>query len=69
MYSLDRSVFKVQTFEEATKTKAYWLKQPPAERLRAAWFLTCAAFNIDYNKPPRLDRTVFSMRKNGKHTQ
>lgn len=44
MYSLDRSAFKIETFEEATKPKACWLNQPPKDRLlRAAWFLTCAA--------------------------
>jgi len=65
MYRLDRSAFKIQTFKEADNTSAYWLKKTPEERLKAAWFLTCAAFSIDYTNPPRLDRQQFSMRKNG----
>ena len=65
MYRLDKKAFKAQTFEEADHTKEYWLKQSPSERWKAAWFLTCNAFGIDYKNPPRLDRECFSMRKNG----
>jgi len=65
MYRLDRTAFKIQTFAEADNTKDYWLKKTPEERLRASWFLTCAAYGIDYNNPPCLDKLHFSMRKNG----
>ncbi len=65
MYRLDRTAFKIQSFEEAADTKEYWLSKTPDERLAAAWYLTCCAYGIDYDNPPRLDRTVFSMRKNG----
>jgi len=65
MYRLDRNAFAIKTFTEATNTRTYWLKQPPSERFRAAWFLTCAAYNIDVASPPRIDRTHFTMRKNG----
>jgi hypothetical protein len=65
MYRLDRHAFKMQTFQEADHTKSYWLKQSPEERLKAAWYLICSAYGLDYNNPPRLDRTVFKARKNG----
>ena len=68
MFSLDRSVFKIQTFQEADNTVNYWLKETPLERWRAAWFITCAAYGIDCKNPPRLDRQHFSVRKNGQHT-
>ena len=63
MYRLDKTAFKAQTFAEADNTREYWLAQPPHERLRAAWWLTCKVYGIDYENQPRLDRTVFSMRK------
>ncbi len=65
MYRLDKTAFKIQSFAEADNTRAYWLNKTPEERWKAAWFLTCAAYGIDYNNPPRLDRNHFSMRKNG----
>jgi hypothetical protein len=63
-YRLDKSAFRIQTFEEASNNKEYWLSQSPSERWRAAWYLICSAYNIDPENPPRLDRSEFSMRKN-----
>lgn len=64
-YRLDKSAFRLQTFEEASNNKEYWLSKSPAERWHAAWYLICSAYNLDPDNPPRLDRSVFSMRKNG----
>ncbi|MBP6829013.1 MAG: hypothetical protein KA165_20760 [Saprospiraceae bacterium] len=63
MYRLDRTAFTIQSFESATKQRAYWLSKTPAERLAAAWYLTCSAWNLDLETPPQLDRTFFAMRK------
>ncbi len=60
---LDRTAFKINTFESADNNKEYWLSKTPDERFAAAWYLICCAYNIDYNNPPKLDRTCFSMRK------
>lgn len=65
MFRLDRTAFKIQTHSESANTKKYWLSKTHEERFRAAWFLICSAYNIDVENPPRLDRSVFSMRKNG----
>jgi len=62
-YKLDRKAFKIQTFEEADKTAEYWRSKTPQERFEAAYYLICQAYHIDPENPPRLDRTVFSMRK------
>jgi|JI10StandDraft_1071094.scaffolds.fasta_scaffold15879_8 hypothetical protein len=64
-YRLDKSAFRLQTFEEASNNKEYWLSKSPSERWHAAWYLICSAYNLDPDNPPRLDRSVFSMRKNG----
>lgn len=62
-YKLDRTAFKIQTFEEAADTSEYWKNKTYAERLEAADYLNSVAFNYDINNPPRLDRSFFSMRK------
>lgn len=63
MYRLDRSAFTIQNFESASKQRAYWLSKSPAQRLEAAWYLICAAWNLDAGKPQPMDRNCFSMRK------
>lgn len=65
MYKLDRTAFKIQSHSEADNQKNYWLKKTPEERFRAAWYLTCSAYGIDPENPPKLDKTLFSVRKNG----
>lgn len=62
-YRLDRTAFAIQSFEESAHQRQYWLTRTPQERLAAAWYLICAAYNLDVSQPQRLDRTVFSMRK------
>ena len=60
---LDRTAFKMQTAEEASKTTEYWRQQSDADRLRAAYHLSLRAYGYDPASEPRLDRTKFSMRK------
>lgn len=64
-YRLDRTAFSAQTFEAAANQTAFWISKTPAERLSAAWYLICAAWNLDIQLEHRLDRTQFSMRKRG----
>ena len=63
MYKLDRTAFAIQTFEEASNQVGYWLTKTPTERLNAAWYLICAAWNLDMKEPIKMDRSQFSMRK------
>ncbi|MCY7330631.1 MAG: hypothetical protein LH618_18915 [Saprospiraceae bacterium] len=62
-FRLDRTAFRIQTHTEAAHQRTWWLSRSAAERLSAAWYLTCAAYNIPYHGQHRLDRTVFSARK------
>ena len=64
---LDRTVFKHQSVEEASDTVGYWRKQSDAFKLRSAYHLSLRAFGYDPADEPRLDRTVFSMRKRDDH--
>jgi hypothetical protein len=62
-YRMDKTAFKMQTFEEADNNYGNWEMKSYAERLDAACYLICTAFGI---KPStKLDRTVFSKRKHG----
>ncbi len=62
-FKLDRTAFSMGTFEDASNWVAYWRTRPLAERLQAAWMLTCRAYGYSEDRPPKLDRTFFSMRK------
>lgn len=62
-FKLDRSVFHAGTHEE---TEKYYSRNQPkslSERLQAANYLNSVAFQFDLNNPPKMDKTVFSMRK------
>lgn len=63
MFRLDRTAFKIQRFEEATHQRDYWMQKTHEERLAAAWYLICIAWNLDPEKQHKLDRTIFSRRK------
>jgi len=61
-YRLDRTAFKAQTFEEEQQSKTF-AEETYIERLKISFYLNSVAYNFDINNPPRLDKTVFSMRK------
>jgi uncharacterized protein (UPF0262 family) len=67
MYRLDRNTFCIQSVESAANQRHYWLSKTPLERLNAAWYLICAAWNLDIHAENRLDRTHFSIRKRADH--
>ena len=62
-YTLDRTVFKMQTFAEAESGNIFEHDVPYAERLRQAYYLISVAYGFSLDNPPKLDRTVFSCRK------
>jgi hypothetical protein len=62
-FRLDRTAFKIHSHQEAGCTRQYWLTKTPRERLAAAWYLICAAYNLDYQNPPRMDRSAFAIKK------
>ena len=65
-FKLDRSAFKKQSLTEADDNLAYWQSKTYEERLAAAFYLNSVAYNFDINNPPRMDKSVFSMRKHEK---
>lgn len=62
-FKLDRTAFKAQRMDNMQTNRSYWLSQPPLVRLAAAWYLTCAAYGLEYTANHKLDRSVFLMRK------
>ncbi len=61
---LDRTAFRAGSFAETEAWyRTYWHTVPMAERLRAAHYLNSVAYGFDLNQPPRLDRTVFQIRR------
>lgn len=62
-YPLDRTAFKAQTAEEASKSHAaYYRELSWQERLRIANYLNSIAYNYPEHDPPKMDKTIFSMR-------
>lgn len=61
-YRLDRTAFKAQTATEAADHAAYYHSLTWQERLRIANYLNSIAYNYPENEPPKMDKTVFSMR-------
>ena len=62
-FRLDRTKFKAQSFKEAAHQLNYWKDKSDEEKLKALNYLNSVAYNFDPKKPPRLNRTIFSMRK------
>lgn len=62
-YRMDRTAFKAQSANEATKSQAAYYKTLTwQERLRIANYLNSVAYNFPENDPPRMDKTVFNIR-------
>ena len=60
---LDRTAFRAGSFAETEEYyRTHWHTATMAERLRAAHYLNSVAYGFDLNNPPRVDRTVFSIR-------
>ena len=62
-YKLDRTKFKMQSFQEADNNRHYWLKKSFEERLTAAWYLISCAYNFKLTDLPLLEKHIFSSRK------
>ncbi|MBK6564152.1 MAG: hypothetical protein IPL63_10800 [Saprospiraceae bacterium] len=62
---MDRTFFRIVSREDKGFNREYWLKKTVYERLCAAWYLTCCAYNIPYSADHKLDRTAFRIKKNG----
>lgn len=62
-YRMDKTAFKIQTLEEADDAMRDYSSHSIQERLRIYWYLTSIAYKFDLDNPPRMDKTVFSMKK------
>jgi hypothetical protein len=63
MYRLDRTAFSAQTAKEASKADHIYYKNLSwQERLKIANYLNSVAFNYPENDPPKMDKSIFSVR-------
>ncbi|MGN7988987.1 hypothetical protein ACTJKC_16690 [Pedobacter sp. 22226] len=63
MYRLDRTAFSAQAAKEASKAdRIYYKNLSWQERLKIANYLNSVAYNYPENAPPRIDKSVFSVR-------
>ena len=62
-YRLDKTAFKIRSFEEADNYMRNYKKYNWHDRLVISLYLTSIAYKFDINNPPRLDKSVFKMIK------
>lgn len=62
-YRMDKTAFIVQTFEEADDAMRDYSGHSMQERVRIYWYLTSIAYKFDLDNPPRMDKTVFRIKK------
>jgi hypothetical protein len=62
-FKVDKTAFRIISFDEKGNNIDYWLTKTPMERLEASWYLTCQAYNLPFSANHRVDRTVFRMKK------
>ena len=60
---MDKTAFKMQTFEEADDAMRNYTNHSIKERLEIAYYLTSVAYQFDMEHPPRMDKTVFRIKK------
>jgi hypothetical protein len=62
-FKLDRTAFKISTFEEADAANIFGKEVPYIERLRQAYYLISQAYGFSMTNQPKLDRKYFTSRK------
>jgi hypothetical protein len=62
-YKFDRTIFKMETLEEADRTNIFEKSVTYSERLRQAYFLISKAYGFSMSDQPKLDRSHCSSRK------
>ncbi|MEP7238095.1 MAG: hypothetical protein ABI685_09530 [Ferruginibacter sp.] len=62
-FKLDKTVFKMQTFAEAERSKVFDKDVSLKDRLKMAFHLTCTIYGIKEGASLKIDKTVFSARK------
>ncbi|MEO5944069.1 MAG: hypothetical protein ABIP30_16020 [Ferruginibacter sp.] len=58
MYKLDKTVSKITTNEDAENDKKFSDDTSSSERLQQSWWLTCMAYGIDPENPPKMEKRL-----------
>ena len=62
-YRMDKTAFKIQTFEEADDAMRNYADYTIKERLEIAYYLTSIAYKFNIDSPPRMDKSFFQIKK------
>ena len=66
MFKMDKTFGKAMSHAEAEKEKLFPPGTSLKQRLNEAWYLTCIAYGLDPDYPPKFDRSIGSSRKHKK---
>lgn len=62
-YRMDKTAFKIQSFEDADYAMQDFSSFTFKERLEIALYLTSVAYCFDMKYPPRMEKNVFRIKK------
>lgn len=62
-YRMDKTAFKIQSFEEADAAMQDFSSFTFKERLEIAFYLTSVAYCFNMKYPPRMEKNVFRIKK------
>lgn len=63
---MDKTAFKIQSFEEADDAMQDYSRFSLQERMRIYWHLTSIAYKFNLDSPPRMDKTFFCIKRRNK---
>ncbi len=62
-FRLDKTAFKIQSVKNADESMRDSRHYSSSERFEIAFYLTSVAYGFDMQNPPRMDKTIFRIRK------
>jgi hypothetical protein len=62
-FRLDKNYFWEGKLEDKPSDAAYYGTLTMEQRLKIAFYLNSVAYNFDINNPPKMNKSVFTIRK------
>lgn len=60
--NMNKSTYHTFSFAEKDNRRKYWLSKTVPEKLSAAWYLICSAYDINNTADKRIDKKEYKIR-------